>query len=106
MKRTLLAFALVPLVLAAVLYRDAGAFLAVAYAYALTYLFGIPLFLFLKRRRKETHASYALAGGVSAGVLALVLFQGVISLIALMAAVGALEGLCFSLIRGQERKTA
>lgn len=53
MKRTLLAFALVPLVLAAVLYRDAGAFLAVAYAYALTYLFGIPLFLFLKRRRKR-----------------------------------------------------
>jgi hypothetical protein len=106
MNRTTLAFALAPLVFVAVLYHDAGALIAFVYSYMLTYLFGIPTFLFLKRRKKETHFRYAFCGAIAAGVLAMFLFEGVLRLIVIFAAVGATEGFCFSLIRGNERKKA
>ena len=104
MNRTTLAFAVAPLILVVALYRDAGALIAFTYPYVLTYLFGIPAFLFLRRRKKETHLRYAFCGAITAGVLALVLFQGVVFLMFIFAAIGAAEGLCFSLIRGSERK--
>jgi hypothetical protein len=107
MLRTTLAFVLAPLVPASVLVRDAGPAIAVIYAYSLTYLFGFPLFFYLRKQRRESHASYTLGGATSAGTIGLGLFAltkaqepKLLVFAALLTAVGAVEGLCFSLIRG------
>jgi hypothetical protein len=113
MIRTLLAFALVPLVPAAAIIRDAGPLIALVYAYFLTYLFGVPAFLVLRKKKKESHVGYALCGAAAAASVGIILFvlgggfEPALLLFALvLAGVGAVEGLCFSLIRGHEKNTA
>ena len=107
MLRTVSAFAFTPLVGALAILQFAGPALAFVYAYVLTYLFGFPLFHFLRKRRRESHASYTIGGAASAGCIGLGLFAlsrgepSLLFLSALLAAIGAVEGLCFSLIRGR-----
>jgi hypothetical protein len=107
MLRTVLAFTLAPLVPALATVRDAGPSIALVYAYFLTYLFGVPLFFWLRKRRLESHAAYAIGGAASAGFIGVGLFllsmaqePKLLILAAFLVAVGAVEGLCFSLIRG------
>jgi hypothetical protein len=109
MPRTVLAFVLSPLVPALAIVRDAGPALAFAYAYFLTYLFGLPLFFVLRKRKRESHASYAIGGAASAACVGLGLFvlskaqePKLLVVAAFLSAVGAIEGMCFSLIRGQK----
>lgn len=109
MSRTFLAFAVAPLVPAVLLVRDAGPMIAGVYSYFLTYLFGVPLFLFLRLKKKESHARYALGGAASAASVGLVIFllnwaePKLLLLTAILSAAGAIEGLCFSAIRGREK---
>ena len=113
MNRTLLAFIIAPLVPAIALMRDAGPAIALVYAYVLTLVFGVPVFLVLKRKKKESHVRYLLCGAVSAAAVMVGIFlidgatePKLLLLSLLLAVVGAVEGLCFSAIRGNEKKAA
>lgn len=113
MRRTFLAFVIAPLVPAIVLIRDAGPAIALVYAYVLTFLFGVPVFLTLKRKKKESHICYLTCGAASAASVMIVIFlingardPRLLPLSLVLALVGAVEGLCFSAIRGNEKNTA
>jgi hypothetical protein len=113
MNRTVLAFGLAPLVSAVAIIREAGPLIALVYAYVLTYLLGVPVFLILKKKKKETHTRYALFGALAAALVGVAIFvfggtsePKLLLLPLMLAAVGAIEGLCFSWIRGDEKKTA
>ncbi|MBS0632962.1 MAG: hypothetical protein JSS11_13685 [Verrucomicrobia bacterium] len=102
MARTGIAFLVAPLVSAAAIVHDAGPLIAGVYAYVISYFFGIPLFLILRRKKKESYLCYAAGGAASAALVALpiVIGSGVWPFMAILAGIGAIEGLCFRSIRG------
>lgn len=111
MNRTVAAFALAPAVAAAIFSSAAGPSVAFTLSYAVSYICGIPVFLILRKKRCEKHRCYALAGAIFGA--AYVITPAILSLnvegfiaAGLMAVVGALVALAFSLIRGNERHIA
>ncbi|HXC02229.1 MAG TPA: hypothetical protein VNU49_06220 [Opitutaceae bacterium] len=109
MKRTLIALIVAPLIPAVLFAHDAGPILSLLLSYFWSFVFGLPVFFILRRIRKEYHICYALAG-FSLGFLALLL-QGAIHISEIYGAylfglLGLAVALCFSLIRGKERRIA
>ena len=110
MIRTSLAFLVSPLVLAVLIVPVAGPLIAGFYAYFLSFLFGVPLFFLLRRRKRESYLCYAIGGAASATLVGVVIISesgsplGDMLLVAMFSAglVGALEGLCFRAIRGPQ----
>jgi len=113
MNRTLLAFIIAPLIPTAALLHDAGPAIALVYSYVLTYLFGVPVYLTLKKKKKESHIRYLICGAVCAALIFVGMFFAdgardpkLLLVASMLAVVGGLEGLCFNVIRGDEKKTA
>jgi hypothetical protein len=110
MKRTVIAFLVAPLVPAAVFVHDAGPTFALVWSYVCTYVFGIPVFLILRKKRKESHIRYTTLGSVcgAAYIFAINYAEpvGVLDLALIFALVGAATAFCFSILRGHERKRA
>lgn len=107
MIRTGLAFLITPLISAAIIMRSAGPEFALIDAYGLTCFFGVPLFLMLRWKKRETYVCYASGGAMAAAlVLGLILipafdFQPAAFVVVLvLSGIGAIKGLCFRAIRG------
>jgi O-antigen/teichoic acid export membrane protein len=110
-RRTFAAFLLVPLIPAVALVHDAGPWIALVYSYVLTYVFGIPVFLVLRRAHKETHFRYILCGAISASSVMLAIYfmnyahnESLLAIAGILGFIGAIEGYCFSAIRGKDRR--
>lgn len=108
MKRTIAAFIAAPSIPSVYFIPHAGAELAFGLTYFLSYLLGVPAFLFLRRIKQETHLNYALAGFVMGAsyILLQALFEwftGALLLVLMFGCVGSLTALVFSLLRGNER---
>jgi hypothetical protein len=114
MKRTIAAFIIAPLIPAVLFAAGAGILASIAYSYLFSYVLGIPAFLVLQKKRKESHLMYGMVGLVIG--LLYVIIPAAISLhifdpnallsALLFGALGASVALSFSAIRGNERKTA
>jgi hypothetical protein len=111
MKRTVIAFLVAPLVPTLAFAHDAGFTGSFIWSYLCSYIFGIPVFLVLRKRKKESHLIYAMFG-LALGALYIVainlsdLHAETLALAAIFGVVGAVTALCFSLIRGHETKRA
>ena len=114
MKRTIIAFAVAPLIPAAVLGASGGFFDLLPYTYVFSYILGLPVFLILKTRKKERHMIYGLSGLLMGSLYvlapALVSFNlgdpNALLSAFIFGVIGAVVALTFSLIRGDERNTA
>ena len=69
MVRTLLAFLVSPLVAAAPFIYRGDPSKVLLWAYGASCFFGVPLFLALKRKGRETHLRYAIGGALAANFL-------------------------------------
>jgi hypothetical protein len=110
MKRTAIAFLVAPLIPAALFAQSAGFGFSLVWSYACSYVFGIPVFLILRKKKKEGHGHYAVAGSLcgAAYILAINFADPVpvLGVAFLFALVGGATSLCFSLICGHERRRA
>lgn len=112
MKRTIAAFLLAPLISASVFIPSAGAAVGVGYSYVVSYILGIPVFLVLRKKKKESHFLYGSLGFVVGSLYVIIPAipdirtfdsNGVIAAL-MFATIGSSVALCFSVIRGPERK--
>lgn len=111
MKRTAAAFLFAPAVAALLFASSAGLTVALVLSYGLSYALGLPVFLVLRRKKKENHVCYLAAGFFMGAVYVLIpaLFDWSVEALipALMfGCVGAMVALTFSLLRGNERQRA
>jgi hypothetical protein len=111
MKRTVAAFIFAPAAAALLFASSAGILVAFVYSYLLSYALGLPVFLVLRRKRKESHVCYLAAGFAMGALYVLVPALFAWSVDALIPAlmfgcVGAIVALSFSLLRGNERRRA
>ena len=112
MKRTITAFLIAPLIPAFVFMPGAGDAVSVGYSYAFSYILGVPVFLVLRKKKKESHLLYGSLGFIVGALYVLVpaipdvrMFDSNGAIAALMfATIGVAVALCFSIIRGPERK--
>lgn len=110
MKQTPVAFLLAPLIPAVVFAHDAGPVSSVALSYFWSFVIGLPVFLILRRIKREYHLCYAVVG-FSLGFLAFFAQGDMGSKDTLLAGflfglIGFAVSISFSLIRGRERKLA
>lgn len=107
MKRTPLAFLAAPLIPALLTWTAAGPMLAILLSYFWSLLFGVPVFLVLRKLKRERHLCYATAG-FAYGLLFIVLQgsleQSSIAAGLFVSTLGLAVALAFSLIRGRERQ--
>jgi len=111
MKRTVAAFLLAPAVAALLFASSAGLSFALIYSYLLSFVLGLPVFLILRKKKKESHVCYLTAGFVMGAAYILVPASFYWSADALIPSlmfgcVGSIVALSFSLIRGNERRRA
>ena len=112
MRRTLLAFLVAPAAAALIFASAAGIAVAFLYSYFFSYVLGVPVFLVLRKKKKETHIYYATAGFLLGALYVLVpaVFDwwmlGREALVAalMFGCVGAAVAISFSLLRGNERR--
>ena len=112
MKRTIAAFMIAPLIPAVVFMPSAGAVVAIGYSYAFSYILGMPVFFLFRKKKRESHLLYGSLGFVIGALYVLVpaisdirMFDssGVIASL-MFATIGAAVALCFSVVRGPERR--
>ena len=112
MRRTLVAFLVAPAAAAFVFGPLAGAASAIVFSYLFSYVLGVPVFLLLRKLKKESHVCYV-AAGFTLGMLYILApnvfdwrkFGRDIFFTALaFGGVGAAVAISFSLLRGNERK--
>jgi cell shape-determining protein MreD len=96
-----------PLIPSIVFFYFAGVMSSFVYSYGVSYVLGIPTFLILRRLKKEEHLYYASAGFIL-GALYILVSTGpdpqFISVAFSFGLLGFLVALCFSVIRGSERR--
>ena len=109
--RTILAFAIAPSIPAIIMcITDVPSSFYFAYSYIASCLPGIPAFLILKKKNKESHLAYAVTGFASGALLMMLmnimhLFNpGMIKAALVFGVCGAMVALLFSVIRGPERR--
>ena len=108
MKRTLAGFLIAPLITMLLFLDTAGFGLSFVMSYTISYIFGIPCMIFLKRKKKESHRLYSALGFVFGASYVIIINLFYLDLQIIIAAfffgaIGLLTALCFSLIQGNKR---